>query len=70
MPRCVRSQASSRWPLPCSAFSVFIGMVTITPAVYPALMTSVTVAFVIFTILCIIGVGASYVRGTIHSDTN
>jgi MFS family permease len=51
-------------------FSVFIGMVTITPAVYPALMTSVTVAFVIFTLLCVIGVGASYVRGTIHSDTN
>jgi EmrB/QacA subfamily drug resistance transporter len=51
-------------------FSVFIGMVTITPAVYPALMTSVTVTFVIFTILCIIGVGASYVRGTIHRDTN
>jgi EmrB/QacA subfamily drug resistance transporter len=51
-------------------FSIFIGMVTITPAVYPALMTSVTVAFVVFTILCIIGVGASFVRGTIHSDTN
>ena len=47
-------------------FGIFIGPVTITPAVYPALMTSVTVAFVIFTVLCIIGVGASYVRGTIH----
>jgi EmrB/QacA subfamily drug resistance transporter len=51
-------------------FSIFIGMVTITPAVYPALMTSVTVAFVVFTILCVIGVGASYVRGTIHTGTN
>jgi hypothetical protein len=29
-------------------------------------MTSVTVAFVVFTVLCIIGVGASYMRGTIH----
>ena len=48
-------------------FSVFIGPVTITPAVYPALMTSVTVAFVVFTVLCITGVGASYVRGTIHN---
>ena len=48
-------------------FSVFIGPVTITPAVYPALMTSVTVAFVVFTVLCIAGVGASYVRGTIHN---
>jgi EmrB/QacA subfamily drug resistance transporter len=47
-------------------FTVFIGMVTITPMVYPALMTSVTVAFAIFTVLCIIGVAASYVRGTIH----
>ena len=47
-------------------FAIFIGPVTITPAVYPALMTSVTVAFVVFTVLCIAGVGASYVRGTIH----
>ena len=51
-------------------FAIFIGTVTITPAVYPALMTSVTVAFVVFTVLCVIGVAASYVRGTIHSDTN
>jgi len=49
-------------------FSIFIGPVTITPAVYPALMTSVTVAFVVFTVLCCAGVAASYVRGTIHAD--
>jgi EmrB/QacA subfamily drug resistance transporter len=49
-------------------FAIFIGTVTITPAVYPSLMTSVTVAFGIFTVLCIIGVGASYVRGTIHRE--
>ncbi len=48
-------------------FAIFIGPVTITPAAYPALMTSVTVAFAVFTVLCIIGVGASYVRGTIHT---
>jgi EmrB/QacA subfamily drug resistance transporter len=47
-------------------FAIFIGPVTITPSVYPALMTSVTVAFAVFTVLCIIGVVASYVRGTIH----
>ena len=47
-------------------FSVFIGSVAITPPVYPALLTSTTVAFFIFTCLCIAGVGASYVRGTIH----
>jgi EmrB/QacA subfamily drug resistance transporter len=51
-------------------FTIFIGTVSITPAIYPALMTSVTVAFVFFTILCVIGVGASYVRGTIHKGTN
>jgi EmrB/QacA subfamily drug resistance transporter len=47
-------------------FAIFIGPVTITPSVYPALMTSVTVAFTVFTVLCIAGIGASYVRGTIH----
>jgi EmrB/QacA subfamily drug resistance transporter len=51
-------------------FAVFIGSEAITPVVYPALMTSVTVAFIIFTALCIIGVAASWVRGTIHSDTD
>jgi len=49
-------------------FTLFIGPVTITPVVYPALMTSVTVAFVVFTVLCCAGVAASYVRGTIHTD--
>jgi len=49
-------------------FSVFIGSVAITPASYPALLTSITVAFLIFTCLCIIGVGVSYVRGTIHNS--
>ncbi len=48
-------------------FAVFIGPDTITPAVYPALMTSITVAFVVFTVLCIVGIVASYVRGTIHN---
>jgi len=49
-------------------FAIIIGPVTITPPFYPALMTSVTVAFVVFTVLCIIGIGASYVRGTIHNS--
>ena len=47
-------------------FAIFIGPFKITPTVFPALMTSVTVAFVVFSVLCIIGVWASYVRGTIH----
>lgn len=50
-----------------ACFAIFIGPAKMTPAVYPALMTSVTVAFGIFTILCVIGIGTSYVRGTIHS---
>jgi MFS family permease len=50
-----------------SCFSIFIGSVTINPVVYPALMTSVTVAFAVFTLLGIAGIGASYVRGTIHN---
>lgn len=49
-------------------FAVFIGPVAITPAVYPALMTSVTVAFIVFTILCAAGILASFVRGTIHTE--
>jgi EmrB/QacA subfamily drug resistance transporter len=48
------------------SFSVFIGSVAITPSVYPELLTSITVTFTIFTVLCIAGVGISYVRGTIH----
>ena len=48
-------------------FAVFIGPDTITNTVYPALMTSITAAFVVFTVLCIVGVVASYVRGTIHN---
>jgi len=49
-------------------FATFIGPLPLTPAVFPALMTSVTVAFVVFTVLGIVGIGASYVRGTIHSE--
>jgi len=49
-------------------FAIFIGPVSVTPSVYPQLMTSVTIAFIVFTLLCVIGVAASYVRGTIHDD--
>jgi len=49
-------------------FSVFIGSVAITPPAYPALLTSTIVAFLIFTCLSIIGVGASFTRGTIHNS--
>ena len=49
-------------------FAIFIGPVSVTPLVYPQLMTSVVIAFIIFTLICIIGVAASFVRGTIHKD--
>jgi EmrB/QacA subfamily drug resistance transporter len=49
-----------------TCFALIIGPVTITPSVYPQLMTSVTIAFIIFTLLCMVGVAASYIRGTIH----
>lgn len=44
-------------------FSIIIGRVQITPGQYPLLMKSITIAFVIFTLLCFIGVFASLVRG-------
>jgi MFS family permease len=51
-----------------TCFALIIGPVTIAPSVYPQLMTSVTIAFIIFTLLCMVGVAASYIRGTIHKD--
>jgi EmrB/QacA subfamily drug resistance transporter len=44
-------------------FSIFIGRVQITTDQYPLLMKSITVAFIISTILCVGGVFASMVRG-------
>ena len=49
-----------------SCFAIFIGPVMITPGVYQALMTSQTVAFMVFTVLCILGVWASCIRVTIY----
>jgi MFS family permease len=46
-------------------FSIFIGRVQITPEQYPSLMRSLTVAFVIFTVLCFGGIFASMVRGNL-----
>ena len=50
-------------------FSIFIGAVDITPAVYPALIESTVVAFLVFTLICIAGVAASYARGPIHAPS-
>ena len=43
-------------------FAVFIGRVEIVPEVYPALTGSINIAFIIFSILCFVGVLASLVN--------
>jgi MFS family permease len=44
-------------------FAIIIGQVEITPAYYPQFTTSLHWAFVIFTIMCVIGIFASLARG-------
>ena len=48
-------------------FSLIIGRVPVTPEVYPLFMASVTAIFFVLLILCIIGVAASYARGSIRA---
>jgi len=43
-------------------FAVVIGKVEVTPEYYPAFVTSVHDAFLLFTVLCIIGIYASLIR--------
>jgi len=51
-------------------FSVILGTVQITPAVYGGLMHCVMIIFSIFILLSILGIGTSYARGTLdRSDT-
>ena len=49
-------------------FSAVIGTVRISPVVYPALQHSVTIAFTVFFIIGLIGIAASYARGTVRKD--
>lgn len=49
-------------------FSLIIGRVQITPDQNTALMSSIKVAFVIFAVLCMIGVLASLARGNIRKE--
>ncbi len=46
-------------------FSVLIRSVPLTPAGYPRLQLSVTVAFTVFTALGLAGIWASYTRGRV-----
>lgn len=48
------------------SFSVFIGKVQITPEYYPAFITSMKIAFLIFAGLCFGGIFASLARGKVH----
>jgi len=47
-------------------FSAIIGTVQISPDVYPQLQQSVNIAFGVFFILALIGIAASYARGTVR----
>ncbi len=47
-------------------FAVHVGKIKITPEHYPQFLTSTHIAFVIFTILCAVGVFASLARGRLR----
>ena len=47
-------------------FTIFIGRVEITPEYYPAFLRSVSIAFVVFAVLCFVGVFASLARGKVR----
>jgi MFS family permease len=50
-------------------FAIIIGQVEITPAYYPQFTESLHWAFVIFTIMCVIGIFASLARGKRDGQT-
>jgi len=49
-------------------FSIFIGRIQISYEQYPALIKSITVAFMIFSLLCLGGIFMSMVRGKLRED--
>jgi EmrB/QacA subfamily drug resistance transporter len=49
-------------------FSAVIGTVRISPDVYPGLQQSVNIAFTVFFVISLIGIAASYARGTGRED--
>jgi EmrB/QacA subfamily drug resistance transporter len=49
-------------------FSLIIGRVQITPEYYDVFLTSVQAAFAFFAVLCVIGIGASLMRGKVRAD--
>ena len=51
-----------------SVLAIFVGRVQITPAAYPALLTSLRVTFFICCLLCVAGIFASLSRGDLPKD--
>eukprot|EP01022_Parablepharisma_sp_SALTPOND_P014559 TRINITY_DN19938_c0_g1_i2.p1 TRINITY_DN19938_c0_g1~~TRINITY_DN19938_c0_g1_i2.p1 ORF type:complete len:471 (-),score=190.12 TRINITY_DN19938_c0_g1_i2:481-1893(-) len=51
-----------------SMLAIFVGRVQITPASYPALMTSLRTSFIIFCLLCVAGIFASLSRGELPQE--
>jgi MFS family permease len=49
-------------------FAVTIGNVQITPNAYPAFLQSMHIAFLVFSLLCIVGVFASLARGKVREE--
>ena len=47
---------------------IYIGNVQISPEHYPNFLVSVKIIFLVFTILCFIGIFASIVRGTVNNE--
>ncbi|MFH1003011.1 MAG: MFS transporter, partial [Chloroflexota bacterium] len=47
-------------------FAIFLGRVEISPEYYPLLVKSISVAFIVFTALCLGGIFASLARGKIR----
>jgi EmrB/QacA subfamily drug resistance transporter len=47
-------------------FGIYIGHVQITPQYYPAFVSSVNIAFIIFAVLCLAGIFASLARGKVR----
>jgi uncharacterized membrane protein YcaP (DUF421 family) len=47
-------------------FSLYLGEVEITPQYYPQFLSSVRVAFAVFSALCILGIFASLARGRLR----
>lgn len=48
-------------------FSLYMGRAVITPDLYPVFITCLHVSFTIFSVLCVIGIGASLARGKVRA---